>query len=349
MERELARILDANFNRAREGLRVAEEYARFVIEDTRLAGQAKQFRHELADAARRIDPAAGELLGARDTAGDVGAAVHTESESARASAADVATAAAKRVGEALRVLCEYAKVVDAPTAAGMDQLRYRFYDWEKWLSGAADRRRIARASVYLLLTGRHCPRGDWQSAARAAIAGGADVIQLREKDLDDGELLRRAHWLVEICRAAGVLSVINDRPDIARLSDADGVHVGTTDLPVAAVRRIVKPSQFVGTSTHAVDQLEDAIAAAPDYVALGPMFPTATKPDYAVAGPQYAAAALARLDALGLPHVAVGGITLENVAQLAALGVRRVAVCSAIQSAPDIAAATRAFKAAMAR
>lgn len=343
MERSLARILDANFNRAREGLRVVEEFARFAADDARLAESVKRMRHELADAARRLDPA-GTMIESRDTAGDVGAALHTDSESRRGSPADVATAAAKRVGEALRVLCEYAKLTDPAVAAGLDALRYRFYDWEKWLAGAADRRRIARARVYLLLTADCCRGGDWQAATRAAIDGGVDVIQLREKNLDGGELLNRAGWLAETCRSAGVLSVINDRPDIARLAGADGVHVGRSDLPVSAVRGIIRPTQFVGVSTHAMDQLDEAIAVGPDYVAMGPMFATTTKPDYAVAGPEYAAAALPRLAAAGLPHVAVGGVSLDNVAQLVERGVRCVAVCSAILRTDDVAAATRQFK-----
>ncbi len=334
MERELARILDANLNRAREGLRVAEEFARFVVEDGRLAGQARSFRHELADAARRLDPG-GELLAARDTAGDVGTAPGGEAGSARGSPGEVATAAAKRVGEALRVLCEYAKVVDAQTAGRLDQLRYRFYDWEKWLSGSADRRRFDRVRLYLLLTERYCRGGDWRAAARAALDGGVDAIQLREKELPDGDLLKRAGWLVELCRSANALCVINDRPDIARLAGADGVHVGTGDLPVGAARRIVKPTQLVGTSTHNAAELEQAIAAGADYVAVGPMFASAVKPEYGVAGPGYARAAIARLDEVGLPHVAIGGITADNVGELASAGVKRIAVCTAILGAED--------------
>jgi len=348
MQTEIARMLDANLNRAREGLRVAEDFARFVVEDRRLAEQAKLFRHALADAARTLEAAGREsLLAARDTAGDVGAAVRTESETTRAAPADVAAAAAKRVGEALRVLCEFAKLANPAVAEQLEQLRYRFYDWEKWLASAGDRGRIRRARVYLLLTQRLCRGGDFQSAARVAIDAGIDAIQLREKELPDGQLLDRAAWLVELCRPAGVLSVINDRPDIARLAGADGVHVGRDDLPVPAARRIVRPTQFIGTSTHAPDQLEDAIAAGADYVALGPMFPTTTKPQYAVAGVDYARAAVARLDGLGVPHVAVGGINPDNAARLAAAGVRCVAVSSAILGAHDIAAAVRAIRAAL--
>ncbi|MCG3179730.1 MAG: Thiamine-phosphate synthase [Phycisphaerae bacterium] len=346
MDRDVGRILDANFNRAREGLRVAEEFARFVAEDRRLAEQARGFRHALADAARRLDPD-GCMLAARDTAGDLGTAAPPSEGGRRASAGQVATVAAKRVGEALRVLCEYAKVIDAAVAADLERLRYRFYDWEKSLAGATDRGRFARVRVYLLVTAEYCRGGDWESAVRAAIAGGVDAIQLREKNLPDGELLARARRLVSLCREAGVLSVINDRPDIARLADADGVHVGTSDLPVAAVREIVKSSQFVGTSTHNADELERAIAGGPDYVAAGPMFATAIKPEYGVSGPAYARAAIARLDAEGIPHVAIGGITLENVGELAAAGVRRVALCRGILEADDVAATVSAFSEAM--
>lgn len=344
MERDLARILDANFNRAREGLRVAEEYARFVVEDLRLAGQAKHFRHALAAAATALDPR-GEMLFARDTAGDVGTTL--AGTSARLSAADVATAAAKRVGEALRVLCEYAKPVNLAVAAELDQVRYRFYDWEKTVAGAADRRRFARVRLYLLLTAQYCRTGDWQATARAAIDGGVDAIQLREKDLDDSDLLARASWLADTCRAAGVLSIVNDRPDIAWLSRVDGVHVGRRDMPVSAARRIVQPQQLIGTSTHSPGELDEALACGPDYVALGPMFASCVKPDYGVAGVGYARPAIAKLDAAGVPHVAIGGITVENVGQLAAAGVRCVAACTAILAADNVAAAARSIKSSL--
>ena len=379
MHRDLARILDANFNRAREGLRVAEEFARFVVEDAALAEQARQFRHDLAGIAARLDPTGRLLVEARDTAGDVGTAAQTTSPASRQSANEVATAAAKRVGEALRVLCEYAKAAGSvpvrssgggegtpygvttnssealptdkmnPIPVELDRMRYRFYDWEKSLAGAADRGRIRRAGLYLLLTQSACRDRAWKAAARAAIDGGADVIQLREKDLPDSERLDRAAWLAELCREANVLCVVNDRPDIARLAGADGVHVGQADLPIAAVREIIKPSQFVGVSTHSPEQLAAAITAGPDYIALGPAFATSTKPDYAVAGIETVRAGVARLAELNIPHVAVGGITLGNVRQLVEAGVRCVAVCSAILSAEDIALACQQFKQALAR
>lgn len=346
MDREIARILDANFNRAREGLRVAEEFARFVIEHRPLAEQAKGFRHELADLARRLDPE-GELLAARDTAGDLGTTLSADGEATRASAGQVATVAAKRVGEALRVLCEYAKVVDAALAGRLDQLRYRFYDWEKHLASAATRPTFAGVRVYLLLSECFCRGGDWRGAAVAAIEGGVGAIQLREKELEGGELLDRARWLVETCRRAGVLTIINDRPDIARLCDADGVHLGQGDLPVAAGREVLKSHQSIGVSTHNAGELERAIAAGPDYVAVGPMFSTKTKPQYGVSGPDYAKSAIDRLAAAGIPHVAVGGITADRVAELRAAGVRCVAVCQGILSASDVPAATRALDAAL--
>lgn len=349
MQPEVARILDANFNRAREGLRVAEEFARFIAEDRRLAEQAKIFRHTLAAAARRLESAGKNLLlECRDTAGDVGTALKTDSEFSRPSADAVAAAAAKRVGEALRVLCEYTKLVEPTVAAELENLRYRFYDWEKWLVTASDRRRIRVARVYLLLSENLCPDGDWQAAARAAIDAGVDVVQLREKRLADTELLARAQWLVEQCKANGVLSIINDRPDIARLVNSDGVHIGRDDLPVWAARKIVRPTQLIGTSTHSAGELTDAITAGADYVALGPMFASTTKPEYGVAGLAYAQLGLGRLAKAGIPHVAIGGITQANVAELAAIGIRCVAMSSGLLSAADLAAAVRAVKSALA-
>ncbi len=327
MDTAVARILDANQNRAREALRVIEESVRFAGNVPDLTAAIKQCRHDLSAALRQLP--AEMLLEARDTAGDVGTSVNTDSERHRDSVDDVVTASFKRLTEALRVLEEYGKVVDVEFAAAIEALRYRVYDleaavrFEPWR-----RRRFGEVRLYVLITESLC-HGPWLTIAEAAIDGGADCLQLREKGMDDAELLRRALALRELTRRRSVLFVMNDRPDIARLVEADGIHLGQDDMPVAAARRIVGPRILIGKSTHTIEQARAALAESPDYIAVGPMFDSTTKPQKHIAGPQTLAAVLGETD---LPHVAIGGITVENVNVLRQVGCRCIAVCSAVIS-----------------
>ena len=340
MDPSLARIIDANANRAREALRVIEEYARFVLEDAGGSEQIKQARHALAAALGRFP--AGELLAARDTPGDVGTAISTASERQRGGAADVLAANCKRLTEALRAIEEYAKAADPGVAAEVEALRYRAYDIEQRLILRGDRAgRFGRTRLYVLITAGLCA-GEWLATAEAAMDGGADCLQLREKGLDDGELLARARAFVELCRSRGVLCIINDRPDIARLADADGVHLGQTDMRPADARRIVGADRLIGVSTHTPEQLTAAIAQAPDYIAVGPMFETATKPQDHVAGAALLAEATART---AIPIVPIGGVTAERVGILRASGARRVCVCAAVIAGPDPRAAADRLRA----
>lgn len=192
-----------------------------------------------------------------------------------------------------------------------------------------------RVRLYVLVTAAACSR-DWFETALATIDGGADCLQLREPALPDAELLRRARRLAEACRERRVPFIMNNRPDIARLVDADGVHVGQHDLPVAAVRRIVREDVLVGVSTHDSAELSSALAGRPDYVAVGRMFPSRTKPSATIAGVPFLREALA---ASSVPVVAIGGITAENAGELLEAGARCLAVCEAVVSTADPAAA----------
>lgn len=345
MDAAIARILDANLNRAAEALRVMEEHARFGLDDAGLSESLKALRHRLADLRRRLPHDA--LLSARDIAADVGRTLSAEGERRRADAEDVTRAAARRAAEALRCLEEYAKTLDAELAARFEEIRYETYAVEqRLLCGAARRRALRDARLHVLLTESLCRR-PWLETARAALSAGAGVLQLREKSLPDRELLARARQLRDATRAAQALLIVNDRPDIARLADADGVHVGQHDLPVAEARRIVGRDRLVGVSTHSIEQVHAALATGPDYVAAGPMFESSTKRGAAPAGPELLAAAarLVRADpaTADTPLVAIGGISRENVERVVAAGGRCVAVCAGVIGADDPAGATRAL------
>ncbi len=180
--------------------------------------------------------------------------------------------------------------------------------------------------------------------ASKCAAGGADCIQLRAKDVPDDRLFATAVEFVEICREMGTLSIINDRADIAAAAGADGVHLGQNDLPIEQVRRIQLSPLVIGKSTHSFKELEGAVPGRPTYVSLGPAFPTQTKPDIEIAGADYIKQGLARLEGTGISHVAIGGITADNVEQVIRAGAQRVAVCAAATKANDPTEACRRIK-----
>ncbi len=338
MDTEVLRIIDVNVNRTREALRVIEDYARFVLDDADAAGAVKHCRHELRGIIDAVGPE--RLLAARDIVSDVGRDVKTPAELERSAIEDVVRAAFARLSEATRAISEYGKVVSAAAATAAETLRYRAYELDQRiiLRGTL-RRRFRAVRLYVLITEALCRRPGLETA-EAAIRGGAGCLQLREKGLPDGELLRRARQLRDLTAQHGVLLAINDRPDLAKLAHADIVHVGQEDLSVKDVRRIAGAAILVGKSTHTLAQFEVGLAEEPDYLAVGPMFPSGTKPQEHIAGPQLLAAARARTE---LPLVAIGGITPEGAAGIRAAGANCIAACAAVISADDVEAAARAL------
>ena len=198
--------------------------------------------------------------------------------------------------------------------------------------------------LYVILDRSVAGGRDLDPILAAVLAGGAEMVQLREKTWPSGTLFPMAQRLRARCRAAGVPFIVNDRVDLALAVDADGVHLGQDDLPPAAARPLLKPGMILGLSTHSVEQAKTAQAAGADYVAVGSMFPTATKPEFQLVGP-----ALARevRPVVHVPLIGIGGITPDNVGDVIAAGADGVAVISAVCAAPDPAAAARHFIAAI--
>lgn len=334
----LLRVLDAAANRAREGLRVVEDYVRFVLDDAHLTGELKRLRHELASALERI-PAA-DRLAARDTAADVGTDISTAAELLRPDPAAVAAANFKRLEESLRSLEEFGKVLDPELGTAVEAMRYRCYTLEKAVAKTRESsRRLAQARLYVLVDGQES-LDDFVRLAESLVAAGVHVLQLRDKQLADRELIERARTLRRICAGRGTLAIINDRPDIAALVRADGVHIGQDELCVKDARTIVGPGVLVGVSTHSLAQARQAVLDGADYIGVGPTFASATK--------SFAASQLTGLDLLGavaseirLPAFAIGGITHNRLRAVLATGVSRVAVSGAIASAADPASAAR--------
>ncbi len=342
MTPDLLRILDANANRAREALRVLEDFARFSANDAPLTESLKHIRHDLAATLAQL-PMDRALL-VRDTEGDVGTAIKTAAEFSRPALRDVLTANAKRLTEALRSLEETAKILNPIAAQSLEQLRYRAYTAEKSLTHLADMRdaaaRFRHVRLYVLLTESLCDHSNWQSTLDVILSSLSTehselstqvsplAIQLREKNLPDAELLARAKLLVQKCHDHHTLAIINDRPDIAHLSQADGVHLGQTDVPCIAAREILGPSAIIGISTESLDQAHAAANAGATYLAAGPMFPTTTKEKPRIASPQYAQQVLTAYPEYLI--VAIGGITPQNAPTLTQLGIQCLAVSGGI-------------------
>jgi thiamine-phosphate pyrophosphorylase len=326
------RVLDAAANRAREGLRVVEDFVRFSLDDAHLSRLLKELRHELTERLQTLDRLA--LAASRDTPGDVGTRIKTPREQRRRLPQDIVQANCRRVEEALRTLEEFSKLVasrlaDPQLPAHLEQLRYRLYTIEKALAATlASRDRLASRDLYLLVTDSLCHHGIGP-AVREALAAGVGIVQLREKDASDRRIIELGGRVREWTHQAGALFIMNDRADVAVLTDADGVHVGQNELSVREARRIVGAQRLIGVSTHTIEQARQAVLDGADYLGVGPVFTSGTKAFEQLAGLDFVRQVAAEIT---LPWFAIGGISLDNIEGVKSAGARRVAVSGAICS-----------------
>ena len=327
MDTSATRIVDANLNRASEAARVIEDITRFHLASEPLARESKSIRHAIREAPNTLGTSPTALCSARDADGDVNA---RNLRSERTGLVTVAFANFRRLEEAFRVLEE---ISHDPSQIFSD-LRYRTYTLEKKVVRLLGRRKpevLAGPAVCVIVTKDMVP--DPYGFIRQVISGGAGIIQLREKSLNDKEFLEYASAVHQITSEAGVLLVVNDRVDIACAADADGVHVGADDLGAEEARRIVGDDKIVGATAHSEEEIRIACDAGSDYVGFGPIFDTETK---AVPGGPVSPDALAMaLKASSVPVYAIGGIGPENVSHARDAGARCVAVCASAAAADD--------------
>lgn len=341
IEKSVYRIIDANFNRAREALRVIEEYCRFVLNHGDLSARAKHLRHQLSQSVGQIPPI--RLLTSRDSAGDVGAETQVEGQHRRRSLTDCLTAGNNRLSEALRALAESIQIIDPILARIIERLRFQGYELAKDIAilGIPSQRYQA-VRLYVLIS-EHQPE-KVLTLTRQCITGGADCIQLRVKGLSDLALLGLARPFVELCAEAGIISIINDRIDIAVAAGAGGVHLGANDLSVETARQLQTEPLVIGCTSHSMEELKAACKMRPTYIALGPAYATITKPDLPTAGLEYIRQGVDALKDTPIGHVAIGGITLKNVSKVIRAGAQTVAVCAAVTHAADPSKACQAFR-----
>jgi thiamine-phosphate pyrophosphorylase len=332
MERATYRIIDANFNRAREAIRAMEEYCRFSLNSEELTKRAKKIRHDLSTAIGKLE--AGRLISSRDTLGDVGIGRKVDKQLMRGELKDCFTAGCKRLTEALRVLAETTQTVDKSVAEVLENLRYAAYEIEKDIIIFGDTyERYKQVKLYIIITS-NIPT-EVISLTYKCADGGADCVQLRAKDIEGDVLFALAVEFAGICKEAGMLSIINDRVDVAVASGADGVHLGQNDLPIEQARRLQLTPLITGKSTHSPKQLRAACKERPTYAALGPIHTTATKPTTPAVGLEYVRQAKEILAGTGIGNVAIGGITKDNVEEVLEAGADAIAVCAAVTKASD--------------
>jgi thiamine-phosphate pyrophosphorylase len=206
--------------------------------------------------------------------------------------------------------------------------------------GGERRAQLAGARLYLVC-GASPDGGELPDLLRAAVAGGVDVVQIREKRLPDSELVAIANATRALCERLGALLIVNDRPWVALEAGADGVHVGQEDMPVADVRELVGADVLIGLSTHSSQQIDAVDPSLVDYIGVGPIHQTPTKPGRAAVGLElvrYAAAHAA------VPFFAIGGLDAGNLRQALDAGATRACVLRAIAAAADPRRAARELR-----
>ena len=322
------RILDANLDRAREGVRIVEEWCRFGLNNSDLTAECKALRQEIATWHRP------EIRAARNTPDDPGTDLTHPQEQQRADASAVLQANLCRVQEALRVLEEYGKVYSVEMGEACKQMRYRVYTLESCLQAEQRRLTLRRSPLYLVTM----PSDRLFEAVEGALQGGVRLVQYREKDADDATRCAIAMRMRELCHQYGALFLVNDRVDIALAVDADGVHLGQQDLPLAMARQLLGPAKIVGCSTTNPDEMQRALDGGADYIGVGPVHETPTKPGKAAAGFDYVRYAAERSP---IPWYAIGGIDSQTIGPVLQAGARRVAVVRALMAADNPTLATQ--------
>ena len=328
------RIIDVNANRAVEGLRVMEEIVRFVLEDKKLTRELKKMRSRI----RGIT--GGFALKERKALKDVGGGLYTQSEGRRSTFLDIFAANAKRVQEALRALEEFSKLIKPRLGKSFKKLRFKVYDLEKHAFYRLTRRLKLDFDLYVITD----PMRDHVKTARAVIAGGARIVQLRDKSASKKQILKWAKKIRKIAKGTGAIFIVNDYPEIAEAVDADGVHLGQGDLskmPIKRIRARLGEESIIGVTVRNPAQAVWAENQGADYISLGPVFATPFKPGIKPRGLNLLKKVISRTR---IPVVAIGGINRANVRKVLRTGCSRVAAIRAILEKRDIRRAVRSFR-----
>lgn len=328
---------------------MVEDTARFVLNDGELSSSLKAMRHELAGMAKLTGL---DLLSGRDSPNDVGRESGVRVGSGQRDLVDVVRANLKRAQESLRTIEEYAQTSELRATldvAVAESLRYRAYDCESQIVGRLSRRLQSQRvrGLYVIVDRAVVGSRSPVEVAGQAAMGGARVIQLRDKLSPKADVVRVATEMMKVCAEHDVLFVVNDYVDIAAAIGAPAVHVGQDDIPIDAVRRLMSLDSIVGVSCHSAEDVRRARGSGADYIAVGSVFQTVQKENPVVVGTELVSQA--RLEAPGVPLVAIGGIDVSNVAQVVSAGADAIALIGAVVGKTNVLDATLDMVARIAR
>lgn len=321
---KMKRIIDANINRATEAARVLEEIARFYLDDRIMSEKLKNLRHDICSESDKVYDL---LLKSRDTDGDVGVSIENKTD--RKGLQAIFKANVKRLQQALRVLAEYSE-----KNAVYEKARYASYTiekdmWEK-LKVNLNEYRLKDKKLYLVTNSdKFNSEDEFLDAVASALKGGVDILQLREKNSSAKRIIELGKKIRNLCSLYNAIFIVNDRIDIAKIVNADGVHLGQDDADITSAREILGDNAIVGISTHAPEQALKAVADGADYIGVGPVFVTPTKPGRSSVGLEYVKWASENVK---IPFFAIGGIDENNCSEVARSGADRIAVVRAIMN-----------------
>ena len=320
-DNRIAQLIDANLDRAREGLRVMEDWCRFGLKRSDFSIQIKDWRQQLGAHHHNI------YRKARLTSKDPAMGVSHPLQKVRATPQAVFIANSSRVQEALRVIEEFTRITDPKLCEIATKIRYETYEIEikvlNTTEGINKRQTLKDCSLYLITTNNR----DLEGIVLQSLKAGVKIVQYRDKLLHDKEKVSQAKCLASLCKKYNSLFIVNDRIDIALAVDADGIHLGQEDIPPKIARELLGAEKIIGRSTHCLEDIKNAEMEGCDYIGIGPIFPSKTKKQLNPIGINYLKKGL---NETLLPVFAIGGINSSNINELDKINNLRIAVSDAI-------------------
>ena len=338
MNRRIYRIVDANIDRAREGIRVIEDSSRFIFDEKETADKLRKLRHEISSVPKLLGIPSVKLLSSRESRKDVGS---KRKEKRRENLQEVIASNFSRVEESIRVLEEYSRLFSPKATAKIKKIRFDLYTLQKKIQLSVHRKGLASKLGLYIITDEKIAGKSNEQIVKEAIKGGADTIQLRDKTASNRKLCKEAKKIRNLIPNK-VLFIVNDNADIALLSEADGVHLGKDDLPVKKARKILGEERIIGISCDNVKEAVKAEKEGADYISLGPIFPTKTKKN--IPRPLGAEVIKEAKKKISIPIAAIGGINEDNMKEVLKAGADSVAVVSAVLRYSDISIRVKSLK-----
>ena len=323
-ENIIAQIIDANLDRAREGLRVLEDWCRFGLSREDLVVEIKDCRQKLGQKHLK------RYKISRFTSQDPTPQLTHPAQNLKQSPYDLICANSSRVQESLRVIEEYALILDKNLSDLASEIRYKIYKLEIDIISADEKFKrkkiLEEANVYVITS----PKDNLIEIIQKSLSAGIKIIQLRIKDNILQKDIDQAKEISKLCKENNALFIINDRVDIALLVDADGVHLGQQDMKVKDARNILGKSKIIGLSTENINQMKNYKNEWIDDFGLGPIYQSRTKNKQPIG-----ISAIKNINNISTPIFVIGGIDFNNINELKNAGVKKVAIVSTIMDSSD--------------